>query len=540
MRQALKVLACAALLAALGGCTHRVEVAGQRHSWTRPHVLRAAIAFDPRSLSPLLATSVYELDLERLIFDALVTYDERGHPVPDLASRVPTLANGDVARDGRAVTFHLRRGVRWQDGAALTSADVAWTARAIVDPHNIATFRGGFDRIASIETPDPYTITFRFANPYPPAAVQIFGDDIWAYGVLPKHLLARYRSLDEAEFFTKKPIGSGPFAVASWRRGDRIELVANPAYFQGRPKLEKIVVSFVPNPQTELVLLREHAIDWYPTVPAQDVAAVKAIDGVRVLMKPQNRFVSVAFNAARAPLDDANVRRAIALGLDRASITSALMHGTAQEAVADIAPIVWAYPRGLLPLPYAPAEAARLLEKAGWTMGADGVRHKNGKRLELQLVYARALTYADLGAEIEQQLGRIGVAVDLRGYSRELLYTAQGVLQRGGFDMALQSWEGGLDPDDSFLFRCGQLPPAGQNYGRYCSAEMDRLQAAAMGVVQPEARRRAYRQIERLLLADVPQTFVWWPGDPHAVNSDFLHFRPNPVIDTWNAFEWDI
>jgi peptide/nickel transport system substrate-binding protein len=535
-----RFLALAAFLGGLGGCTHRAEVAGQRHSWTQPHVLRAAIAFDPRSLSPLLATSVYELDLERLIFDALVTYDERGRSVPDLASRVPTLANGDVARDGRAVTFHLRRGVRWQDGAPLTSADVAWTAHAIVDPHNIATFRGGFDRIASIETPDAYTITFRFAHPYPPAAVQIFGDDIWAFGVLPKHLLERYRSLDEAEFFTSRPVGSGPFQVASWRRGDRIELAPNPDYFQGRPKLAKIVMYFVPNPQTELVMLREHAIDWYPTIPAQDVASARAIEGVRVLMKPQNRFVSVDFNVTRSPLDDRDVRRAIALGLDRASITSTLMHGTAQEAVADIAPIAWAYPRGLAPLPYAPAEAARLLDRAGWMMGSDGVRHKNGRRLELALVYARALTYADLGALIEQQLSRLGVAVDLRGYARELLYTQDGVLQRGAFDMALDSWEAGLDPDNGFLFECGQVPPVGQNYGRYCSASMDGLQKVAMSVVQPDVRRHAYFEIERLLLADAPEAFVWWPGDPHGVNTDFLHFTPNPVIDTWNAFEWDI
>jgi peptide/nickel transport system substrate-binding protein len=535
-----RFLALAAFLGGLGGCTHRAEVAGQRHSWTQPHVLRAAIAFDPRSLSPLLATSVYELDLERLIFDALVTYDERGRSVPDLASRVPTLANGDVARDGRAVTFHLRRGVRWQDGAPLTSADVAWTARAIVDPHNIATFRGGFDRIASIETPDAYTITFRFARPYPPAAVQIFGDDIWAFGVLPKHLLERYRSLDEAEFFTSRPVGSGPFQVASWRRGDRIELDPNPNYFQGRPKLAKIVMYFVPNPQTELVMLREHAIDWYPTIPAQDVASARTIEGVRVLMKPQNRFVSVDFNVTRSPLDDRDVRRAIALGLDRASITSTLMHGTAQEAVADIAPIAWAFPRGLVPLPYAPAKAAQLLDRAGWAMGSDGVRHKNGRRLELQLVYARALTYADLGALIEQQLARLGVAVDLRGYARELLYTQDGVLQRGAFDMALDSWEAGLDPDNGFLFECGQVPPVGQNYGRYCSESMDGLQKVAMSVVQPEVRRRAYFEIERLLLADVPEAFVWWPGDPHGVNTDFLHYTPNPVIDTWNAFEWDI
>jgi peptide/nickel transport system substrate-binding protein len=534
------IAAIASVLLALAACTHPTESSGQRHSWTQPHVLRMAIAFDPRSLSPLLATSVYELDVERMLFDALVTYDAQGRSVPDLATRVPSLANGDVAADGRRVTFHLRHGVRWQDGFPLTSADVAFTTRAILNPNNTATFRGGFDRIASVETPDPYTITFRFARPYPPAAVQIFGDDVWAYGVLPKHLLDRYRSLDNVEFFAKRPVGSGPFEVESWRRGDRMVLVPNPNYFQGKPKLSKIVVYFVPNPQTELVMLREHAIDWYPTVPAQDVASAKAIAGVRVLMKPENRFVSIDFNVTRPPLDDRTVRRALALALDRATITSTLTRGTGREAVADLAPIVWAYPRGLAPLPYAPAEAAKLLDAAGWVMGPGGVRRKDGRRLELQLAYAKSLDYADLAAEVEQQLSSLGVAVELRGYSREVLYTQEGILQRGAFDMSVDSWESGLDPDNSFLFACGQAPPAGQNYGRYCSAEMDALQNVAMTVVDPKVRSRAYFGIERLLLADAPEAFVWWPSDPHAVNDDFAHFTPNPVVDTWNAYEWDI
>jgi peptide/nickel transport system substrate-binding protein len=534
------VLALAASLGLAAGCTHRDAASAGRRPWTQPHVLRAAIAFNPRSLSPLLATSVYELDVERLIFDALVTYDERGRSVPDLAARVPTVANGDVAPNGRAVTFHLRRGVRWQDGAPLTSADVAFTARAIVDPRNTASFRGGFDRVASIETPDPYTVVFRFARPYPPAAVQLFGDDIWAFGVLPKHLLERYRSLDGIEFFAEHPVGSGPFEVAAWHRGDRIELVPNPDYFQGKPKLAKIVVSFVSNPQTELVMLREHAIDWYPTIPAQDVAAARGIDGVRVLLKPQSRFVALDFNVSREPLAERAVRRAIALGLDRATITARLMKGTAREAVADIAPISWGYPPGLEPIAYDPAEAARLLDRAGWRMGPDGVRHRDGRRLELQLAYARALDYADLAAEAEQQLAHLGVAVELRSYSRELLYTPEGILQRGEFDMALDTWEAGLDPDDHFLFECGQAPPAGQNYGRYCSPVMDALQAAAMGNPRPEVRRRAYLGIERLALEDVPRAFVWWPADPHAVSVDFTGFAPNPIVDTWNAYRWDI
>lgn len=506
-------------------------------------MLRIAEAFEQRSLSPLLATSVYELDVDRLIFDALVTFDERGNPVPDLAVRVPTVANGDVARDGRSVTYRLRRGVKWQDGAPFTSADVAFTARAIVNPNNTVIFREGFDRIASIATPDPYTIVFRFNEPYPPAVATIFGDGPWAYGILPRHLLARYRSLDRVDFFADRPVGTGPFKLSSWQRGNRLVLVANDRYFLGPPKLRRIEVYPVTNAQTELLLLRNHQIDWYPTVPASAVAAAREIPGIRLLLKPQNRIVSLVVNVGRGPLRDRRVRRALAAALDRDSLVTSLTKGTAQRAVADIAPIVWAYPAGVRGARYDLAQASRLFDAAGWRMTQSGFRENGGRRLAVGLVYPVSLDYANLAVAVQQQLRRAGVDVELRQYPRELMYgPAQqgGVLNEGNFDLAVFSWASGLDPDDSFIYECKLAPPLGNNYGRYCSSAMDAAQRQAMTTVDSAERRTAYDRIERLAVEDAPQLFLWWPRDPHAVNDDFKHFAPNPVINTWNAYRWDI
>jgi peptide/nickel transport system substrate-binding protein len=493
-------------------------------------VLRYAIGFDPVSLSPLLATSMWELDTERLIFDPLVTPDDTGKLVPILATRVPTVQNGDVSRDGRTITYHLRRGVRWQDGAPFTSADVKFTAQAIVNPKNIVTLREGFDQIAAIDTPDPSTVVFHFKRTYPPAVATIFSDGAWAYGILPKHLLAGLDSLNRAAFFTAHPVGTGPFALASWKRGDRIELVRNPDYFLGRPKLHRITIFLVPDASTRLLMFQSHQIDWYPLIPPQLISVAARTAGSRTVLVNQNRFVSLTFNTRRAPFDNRTFRRAIASALDRPRLANVLTYGTAIPAVADIAPVVWAYPKGLRALRHDPAAARTAFQKTPWHVRP------------IQLLFPNTAEFSSLALEVQAQLHAAGLSVALRPYPRALYFgpsAAGGLLQRGDFDIALVTWASGADPDDSFFYLCSLAPPQGQNYGSYCSSAMDSAQHVALGTVDLDVRRRAYQRIERLAVEDVPQVFIWWPREPHVLGANFKDFRPNLVVDTWNAQEWD-
>jgi peptide/nickel transport system substrate-binding protein len=540
MNRFLRRVLAAALALAFLACGRALA----SNPWTEHHVLRFAIGLDPRNLSPLQATSSDELQLERLLFDVLLTYDDHGRLIPDLAERVPSVANGDISRDGTTLTYHLRRDVRWHDGARFTSSDVRFTFDAIMNPRNTVFSRDGMDQVRRVQTPDPYTVVFSLKRPFAPALDVLFADGAWPYGILPEHLLRGRATLDDARFFTTRPIGTGPFKLDRWLRGDRIELRRNDAYFRGRPRLERIVVRIVPDPQTRMIMLRRHEIDWYSDLPPNLFSESALLPGVRTLLNPQNRFLALNLNVTRPPLENRDVRRAIALALDKDALVRTYSFGTARAAVGDIPQEMWAYPRALRPTPYDVAASRALLRKAGWRLGSDGIFTSRSRRLSIQLAYiAQDPVQANLALGIQAQLRAAGVEVEPRAYPSAAYYAAadaSGLMRSRRFDLAFSSWTGGGDPDDSSLFACAYVPPAGANYSGYCSSAMDAAQAEAVRSFDRRARKRAYARIEALLLADVPVIALWWPRGTHAYNSDFTGFAPALLSDVWNAERWDI
>jgi peptide/nickel transport system substrate-binding protein len=494
-----------------------------------PSELRAAFAWVPATFSPLRATSSYELNLERLVFDPLITFDADGrHAIPILAARVPTLANGDVAKDGRSVVYRLRRGVKWTDGAPFTSADVAFTLHAIVDPRNTVTFREGFDAVSRVDTPDPYTVIFRFDKAYPPAVNTLFADGLWSYGILPKHLLARYPSLDRIPFFDRSPVGTGPYVLQDWKRGDSMTFVANPQYFLGRPRIARIAVKFVSDANTELILAQAHQVDWIYNVLPTALPSYARIPGYVLAPTNENRYDALTFNVRKPPFDDVRLRRAVAMAIDRAAIVRRVFHGSAILAIADIAPIVMSYPPDLRAIPYDPQAARAILAPA---------------KLAVTFAYAHTPSQDQLALLIARDLTAAGVSVDLRPVSPLLAYApanAGGVFAAGRFDLALTAWASGMDPDNSGLYLCSQRPPAGLNFSGYCSPNMEALQRRALSTIDSQERRRLYEEIERTVVRDVPSVFIDWGVRNNLIAAGLRNFSPNPVTETWNAWQWEL
>ncbi|MBV8197638.1 MAG: hypothetical protein JO263_05865, partial [Candidatus Eremiobacteraeota bacterium] len=202
----------------------------------------------------------------------------------------------------------------------------------------------------------------------------------------------------------------------------------------------------------------------------------------------------------------------------------------------------WAFDRSLQPAPYDPAQAKALLEAAGWHVGPDGVRVKNGTRLSLQLVYGQGSQLVrTITAQIQQMYKAIGVEVALKNYDYSLLYAAAengGVLNSGKFDLAMYSWISGADPDDSSQWTCAAIPPAGNNVSRYCSPEMEAAQRLALSTFDRAVRKKAYSQIESLLLRDAPAAFIYYRSIPYAHIPSLTNFEPNGTSEGWNAQEW--
>ena len=535
MQRILAAAFAAALCFSAAACSKSGTTAGTSDE------LKLAININPMQLNPLLEQNSMENFTDGLIFNHLVALDANRNQVPDLAETVPTVANGGISKDGLTITYHLRHGVTWHDGAPFTSKDVKFSWQAVMSTANNVLTRRGYDQVASMDTPDDYTVVMHMKTLWAPAIDTIFGESDTPYRIIPAHLLQKYPNINQIPF-NAAPIGTGPYKFARWLRGDRIVLTANDSYFGGAPKIKQLTLLIIPDDNTVLNQLKTHEVDLGLEIPGPVYLGLANDPGVVRQLAETPSYTSILFNNQRPPLDDVLVRRALVLGMDRAAITRDNTYGSGVEAVADLAPFYWAYDASLKPTPYDPAQAKALLDSAGWKTGPDGVRVKDGKRLSLQLAYGQGSQLVrTITAQVQQMYKALGVEIELKNYDYSVLYASAengGIFNSGKFDLGMYAWISGADPDDSSQWTCAAIPPAGNNIARYCSPQMEALQKAALSTFDHAARKKAYAQIQALLLKDAPGAFIYYQRLRYARIPDLKNFQPNGISEGWNAQDW--
>ena len=508
-------------------------------SLTAASTVRFAIAGDPQTLDPLFAhadANSVEQQLARLAFEPFIDIDARGRPVPVLLERIPTVANGDLSRDGRTIVYHLRRGVRWQDGVPVTAADVLFTLRAIVDSRNPIRSREGYDRVARAQRIDDATVRITLKAPWAPAVATLFSYGTAPQYVLPAHLLAREARLDRAAFGAA-PVGDGPFRFVSWDRGERLVYAANPAYWRGVPAASRLEIRIVPDPGTNFTSFLSGALDWNLISPVQQQAMLGHAD-IAFKYVPLALIAGVALNTTHPPLDDVRVRRAIAASIDRGAISDKITFK--RYPVVDTALPLGSWARDpAVHLPaYDPAAADRLLDAAVGLRGSDGLRVKAGKRLALTYVqFPESQTGVRAATFIERALHARGIDLTLKSVTNAKLFLPKsegGALASGAFDLAYVPWSMGADPDDSFLLACDG--PA--NVMRWCDPQVDALERRALEAPAQAERKQLYSEIERRVAAAVPIVYLFDPSYIYAYRTALHGFAPNAFNPTWNAADW--
>jgi peptide/nickel transport system substrate-binding protein len=539
-------LLCGVLVAlALAGCTKMTSgnVSG-RHSWTQAGLLRVAVQSDLKNLNPLLNSNTTDVFVDRLMFEPLLTADAKGNPLPMLAASVPTPANGGISTNGLMITYHLRRGVKWTDGVPVTSSDVKWSWRAIMNPDNNVVSRHGYDDISSIATPDPYTVVVHLKRRFAPFVDTFFAESDQPYMLAPAHVLARYPNINQVPFDSDPSVSDGPYKFVEWARGDHISLERNDAFFLGRPGLDRIDVRIVPDEDTSVNLLRTHAIDYMFQASIENYPALRSLPDTRIVWVNVNGYYYVQLNLARPYLIDPRVRLAIAYAIDKKELARTLTFGTQTVATADIPDWMWAFNPNVRSYPHDITQSRALLREAGWSPGPDGIMQKNGDELQLVMVTNNSSTTRRREAtEVQAMLREAGISVEIKYYQGDVLYAPAGmggILQLGKFDMTVSGWYAGIDPDDSTQFTCENFPPSGYNYSRYCSAQMQAAQAIALTQYDRSSRLGAYYRIQELLIRDNPAIFTAWLRQMEPISVDFHGFDPNPVVESWNAWQWNI
>ncbi len=535
-------LCCALLVAVVAGCTRVAPTpVGGRHAWTIPHTLRIADISDPDHLNPYLSEMDLVYDLSSLMYSYLVISDDRGRLVGDLAENVPTPFNGGVSSDGLTVTYHLRRGVLWQDGVPFTARDVVASWRAVVDPHNDTLFREGYDRVAAITAPNPYTVVVHLRQRDPAFVSQFFAPlQEGGKPVLPAHIIDRDADFNRSSLDTH-PIGTGPFTFVSWQRGTSIVLERFDRYFKGKPKLERIELRVIPDDQTIATEVRVHRVDLVVSPAGALFEEYRSFPNVVTELRPWNAQEVLALNERKLGLGDVTVRRAIASAIDYDALARKIAHGIGEPAYNTLPPTALGYER-LPPYRYDPARANRLLDAAGWARGSDGIRSRHGVRLAFTLaVIAGSTSLADIGIELQQDFKAAGIALRMKSYPYDTIFSPDGPLFSGTYDMAIYSTTLQWDPDVHVYVGCDQWYPRGQNTFGYCNRAVDALERKGLQTDDPLMRAAIYRRASEIMWDTISYVPLYELRRPVVRSPDLRNFSTNPsATPWWNAWQWDI
>jgi peptide/nickel transport system substrate-binding protein len=487
--------------AALAGC-----LSSSRHD-RPPGYLVVGLESNPTYLDPRYATDANSVRIGALIFNSLTRTDRNGTLRPDLSERWETT-------DDRTYIFHLRKGVTFHNGKPLTAADVAYTYRSALEPKSRSPKRATLQFIESVDPIGPDQVRFRLMEPYAPFLESA------NLGIVPDGSHANDGSRTAL-------VGTGPFALEEFLPGERIMLKANANYWGGAPVISGLMFKIIPDAMVRVLEFKKGGVDFLQNDIEPDMLPwLRDKAQASIQIAQGTTFQYIGMNLEHPILKHREVREAIAYGIDREAIIRHLLKGLAIPATGMLSPIHWAYEPAVSKFTYDPEKAKRLLDQAGFH-DPDG----NGPLPRFKLSYKT--TNLDLRRRIaealKQQLSEIGIELEVRTYEWGTFYAD---IRRGNFHLYSLSWVGITDPDIYFaLFHSRNVPPNGDNRGRYRNPEVDKLLERGRRSLRFDERKEIYSQVQKIVAQDLPYIPLWWAKNVVLTRQGIQGFTPYPDGD---------
>ncbi|WP_308780402.1 ABC transporter substrate-binding protein [uncultured Clostridium sp.] len=476
--------------------------------------------------NPLYAESAYDVYVTSTIFEGMLTADENGMPIEALAEKY------SISDDGLKYTFTLKEGLKFSDGSPLTTEDVAFTYTVGSD----ATYDGPTDFVNStkikgakaykegtastiegINIVDDKTIEFTLEEPNADA-IYDFGAGILSKAYYGKDY--KQGNLDYIKGFHKTPLGAGQYKLVKTVAGQEVDLVANENYHKGEPKIPNLIYK-VTSEETRMQMLQTGEIDMdMVTVNQDNVQALKDAQFIDLHIFPTNGYGYIGFNFKNPKFQDQKVRQALAYGLNRKEVVDAVYAGGFADVInVPQSKLSWAYYKGDNAYEFNKDKAIELLEEAGWKVGADGIREKDGVKLEIKFTASSPNPVNDALIPVAQaNYKEIGVKFE----AEQMDYNA--VLEKvdnGSVEMYFMAW--GLTPaaDSTGIFGT----EGAQNKISYSNAKVDELLAKGLRETDIEKRKEIYKELYTVLNEDLPYIFLYQRRDMWAVNSRVKGFE---------------
>ena len=490
---------CALRLTMLMGVL--LSLAGCHAARPESQTVVMAIENSPTNLDPRVGTDAMSERIGGLIFDALVTKDEH-------FEMKPWLAQSWEQPDAKTWVFHLRDGVRFQDGRPLGAEDVVWTINSLMDGSILTSKAGAFASVERAEARDRLTVVIHMRRA---DASLLFNLSDGLFGVVPK---------GSGKDFGRVPVGSGPYRFVSAEVDKEVVVERNAAYWNGAPKIDRVRFAVIPDAVTVALELEKGSADLASNELTLDlVHALEGRPGLKIESGAGSPVMYLNFNVASGisvplatsmsnPLADVRVRQSIAFAMDRAAIVHAVWRDNARLADSLLPAGHWAAaPEDQLArYPHDVTRAKALLDQAGYRAGKDGIR------LRLEMKISTDETTRLLAEILQQQLAAAGIALTLRSSEFGTFYAD---VTSGRFEMYALRWIGSNEDPDIFRYALGsdRVPPKGANRGHYVNAAMDALLADAANTTDETARRKDFVDVQRMLAVDLPVVPLWYPNN---------------------------
>ncbi|HLJ32801.1 MAG TPA: peptide ABC transporter substrate-binding protein, partial [Ktedonobacteraceae bacterium] len=505
----------------------------------------------PDSLNPLFAGSDVGIELEAALWARPVAYDQQFHVHPDLLTEVPLPENGDVRDGGKTIIMHLRHDLRWSDGQPLLASDFQYWWRLNQDPNTGALLTSGYDQIASIDTPDTFTVVLHMKQPFGPYLFYL------PYAA-PQHTWGHMNSIDlqnTPSVFQAPTITDGPYVVSKYIDGRSIIMVPNPHYrsstFHG-PFLSQLTFQAYPDINALSVAALQQQTDVsLDYMEYQLPLLAHAPSSVHVLETATAAYEHLDFNNAKPFFHDVRVRRAIQMAIDKCTLLTHVLHApNCDRAVSQVEPLPSLVYDPTIPASiYNPAEAKTLLAQAGWTPDANGTVMRHGQSFTIRLVTtADNPLRAAIAQQVQRDLKTIGIQATIAYYplgSFFAVYTRGGILATGNYDMSLFTYANGPEPDDEYaVYHSSQIPSTSNpylgNYGRVQDAIIDRSLTSARNTVIFADRVKDYHQFLERLADQVYMIPLFTDLNITVVSSRAQNIIPHPTQPdtTWNISDW--
>jgi peptide/nickel transport system substrate-binding protein len=483
-------------------------------------------------LIPNIVSDSASFDVGGLIYNGLVTRDNDLNHVGDLAE------SWEFSTDCRELTFRLRPNVRWHDGRPFTSADVMFTYETMINPKTPTAYREGFKVVESVETPDAHTVTVRYKHAYAKAL------DTWGFWMLPKHLLEPYVAegkLREAPQNWKSPVGTGPYRLSELKSGEKIVLVANQDYFEGRPYLSRVVYRIIPSQATIFLELKAKGLDAAGLTALQykrqtDYPSFrKAYNKFRY---PSNGYTYFGFNLRDPRFADKRVRQAFAHAINKAELIDGVILGLGREATGPYKPGTWPYNPNVKRYPHDLAKAKQLLAEAGWKdTDGDGIVDKDGKPFAFELLTNQGNEERKKIAEITQaSLRELGVAVEVRVL--EWAAFLKEYIKKRRFEVIILGWGIGQDPDQYDVWHSTKTGPDELNHIGFQNPEVDAMLEKGRSSCVQQERKQYYDRLQEVLAEEQPIIFLYFRDALPVVAARVHGIQESPNGIRYKFHEW--